>query len=89
MRESRPVHGLHGGQYLVSVGPVSLPSSAPLAWCRRPDPFPDPRRCQTCGYIVEEGILVSEVGFAEGSGGRVHVQGTFVSTFSSESACLC
>jgi hypothetical protein len=65
--------------------------TAPLAWYHRPHPdhVPDPRRCQTCGYIVEEGILVSEVGFAEGSGGRVHVQGTFVSTFSSESACLC
>ncbi|RSH95233.1 transcription factor TFIIIB subunit brf1 [Saitozyma podzolica] len=54
--------------------------------CASPDLFTDYTAgnilCQTCGYIVEEGILVSEVGFAEGSGGRVHVQGTFVSTFS-------
>ncbi|WWC91098.1 uncharacterized protein L201_006039 [Kwoniella dendrophila CBS 6074] len=34
--------------------------------------------CQSCGTILEEGILVSEVGFAEGSGGRVHIQGAFV-----------
>ncbi|WVW79472.1 hypothetical protein I302_101441 [Kwoniella bestiolae CBS 10118] len=34
--------------------------------------------CYTCGQIIEEGILVSEVGFAEGSSGRVHVQGAFV-----------
>ncbi|WWC63926.1 uncharacterized protein I303_106531 [Kwoniella dejecticola CBS 10117] len=34
--------------------------------------------CQNCGVIVESGILVQEVGFAEGSGGRVHVQGSFV-----------
>ncbi|ORX39134.1 hypothetical protein BD324DRAFT_577073 [Kockovaella imperatae] len=39
-------------------------------------------RCQECGRIVEEGILMSEVGFSEGAGGRVHVQGTFVSNFS-------
>lgn len=38
-------------------------------------------RCQRCGQIVEEGILVSEVGFAESAGGRVHVQGTFVSNY--------
>ncbi|OXC64845.1 hypothetical protein AYX13_05912 [Cryptococcus neoformans] len=37
--------------------------------------------CQRCGQIVEEGILVSEVGFAESAGGRVHVQGTFVSNY--------
>ncbi|WVQ81105.1 hypothetical protein IAT38_003227 [Cryptococcus sp. DSM 104549] len=35
--------------------------------------------CTDCGQIDEENILVSEVGFAEGSGGRVHVQGAFVS----------
>ncbi|WVR08952.1 hypothetical protein IAU60_006011 [Kwoniella sp. DSM 27419] len=35
--------------------------------------------CWTCGQIVEEGILVSEVGFAESAGGRVHVQGAFIS----------
>jgi hypothetical protein len=40
-------------------------------------------RCQECGYIAEENILVSEVGFAEGAGGRVHVQGAFVSHGSS------
>ncbi|ORY33138.1 hypothetical protein BCR39DRAFT_521422 [Naematelia encephala] len=34
--------------------------------------------CTNCSGVVESGILVSEVGFAEGSGGRVHVQGTFV-----------
>lgn len=28
--------------------------------------------------IVERGILVSEVGFTEGGGGRMHVQGAFV-----------
>ena len=44
------------------------------------------RRCQTCGYIVESGILVSEVGFSEGAGGRVHVQGAFVSHHSSKLA---
>nr|XP_019009936.1 uncharacterized protein I206_05498 [Kwoniella pini CBS 10737]OCF48717.1 hypothetical protein I206_05498 [Kwoniella pini CBS 10737] len=42
----------------------------------------DPSRgnvvCTNCGTIVEEGILVQEVGFAEGSGGRVHVQGAFI-----------
>ncbi|WVO15523.1 hypothetical protein L204_103182 [Cryptococcus depauperatus] len=38
--------------------------------------------CQRCGSIVEEGILVSEIGFAESAGGRVHVQGTFVSNYS-------
>lgn len=27
---------------------------------------------------MEEGILVSEVGFAESAGGRMHVQGAFV-----------
>jgi hypothetical protein len=42
-------------------------------------------RCQECGYIAEENILVSEVGFAEGAGGRVHVQGAFVSHGSSMS----
>ena len=42
------------------------------------------RRCNQCYAIVEEGILVSEVGFAEGSGGRMHVQGTFVSHGASE-----
>ncbi|CAK9781462.1 hypothetical protein CC85DRAFT_282717 [Cutaneotrichosporon oleaginosum] len=35
--------------------------------------------CQSCGLELEQGILVSEVGFTEGSGGRMHVQGTFVS----------
>ncbi|KAK6906133.1 hypothetical protein I203_100117 [Kwoniella mangroviensis CBS 8507] len=34
--------------------------------------------CHTCGQIVEENILVSEVGFAEGSSGRIHIQGGFV-----------
>ncbi|ODN81037.1 hypothetical protein, variant 2 [Cryptococcus amylolentus CBS 6039] len=37
--------------------------------------------CMSCGQIIEEGILVSEVGFAEGSGGRISVQGTFVSNY--------
>ncbi|WWD21374.1 hypothetical protein CI109_105859 [Kwoniella shandongensis] len=37
--------------------------------------------CYNCGQIVEEGILVSEVGFAESAGGRVHVQGAFVSNY--------
>jgi hypothetical protein len=45
-------------------------------------------RCQECGYIAEENILVSEVGFAEGAGGRVHVQGAFVSHGSSMSTSL-
>ena len=40
-----------------------------------------------CFSIVEENILVSEVGFAEGSGGRMHVQGTFVSHGASKLAC--
>ena len=31
---------------------------------------------------------MSEVGFSEGAGGRVHVQGTFVSNFSSGSTHL-
>ncbi|WVF65439.1 hypothetical protein IAT40_000166 [Kwoniella sp. CBS 6097] len=35
--------------------------------------------CLECGQILEEGILVSEVGFAESAGGRVHVQGAFIS----------
>ncbi|KAI9636774.1 putative transcription factor iiib 70 kd subunit [Dioszegia hungarica] len=38
--------------------------------------------CGQCGHVVESGILVSEVGFAEGSGGRTHVAGTFVSNYS-------
>ncbi|KAK8843971.1 hypothetical protein IAR55_006763 [Kwoniella newhampshirensis] len=37
--------------------------------------------CYNCGQIVEEGLLVSEVGFAESAGGRVHVQGAFVSNY--------
>jgi hypothetical protein len=45
-------------------------------------------RCQECGYIAEENILVSEVGFAEGAGGRVHVQGAFVSHGSSMSTSV-
>jgi len=45
-------------------------------------------RCQECGYIAEENILVSEVGFAEGAGGRVHVQGAFVSHGSSMSTTI-
>ena len=45
-------------------------------------------RCQECGYIAEENILVSEVGFAEGAGGRVHVQGAFVSHGSSMSTSI-
>ncbi|BEI85205.1 hypothetical protein CcaverHIS002_0506060 [Cutaneotrichosporon cavernicola] len=38
--------------------------------------------CQSCGLELEKGILVSEVGFTEGAGGRMHVQGTFVSNHS-------
>lgn len=38
--------------------------------------------CQSCGLELEKDILVSEVGFTEGAGGRMHVQGTFVSNTS-------
>lgn len=41
-------------------------------------------RCQACGLELEGGILVSEIGFSEGAGGRIHVQGTFVSHHASE-----
>ncbi|EIW66086.1 hypothetical protein TREMEDRAFT_35498, partial [Tremella mesenterica DSM 1558] len=37
--------------------------------------------CGSCYTIVEQGILVSEIGFGESAGGRVHVQGQFVSRF--------
>ncbi|KAL7418455.1 transcription factor TFIIIB subunit brf1 [Cryptotrichosporon argae] len=34
--------------------------------------------CTECGTIVDNNIYVSEVGFAEGAGGRMHQQGTTI-----------